>query len=174
MVRPKRHRWVGKEPLIDYFKPRGTPIWQLEEIILTHEEYEALRLKEVENYDQIKAAGLMNISQPTYSRVLDSARKIVADAIINGKALKIEGGVFKIVQRKFNCFQCKHEWEVAFGTGRPEKCPKCQSTTIHRVNVVRGGFGRHGGSRGGRVGGSRGPFQSAQGRGRGAGTNHGF
>ncbi|MBN2421729.1 DUF134 domain-containing protein [Candidatus Woesearchaeota archaeon] len=162
MVRPKRFRFIGRKPTIDYFKPRGIPLSELQEINLTHEEYEALRLKEIGNYDQKKAAELMNISQPTYSRILDSARKKVADAIINGKVLKIEGGVFKMVQRKFKCFQCQLEWEVAFGTGRPSKCPNCQSTNIHRVNVETSGFGHHG--RGG-MGKGKGSSQTGQGMG---------
>ena len=134
MVRPKKYRYVGKEPIIDYFKPRGIPIKDLQEINLTKEEYESVRLKEIENYDQKKCAELMNVSQPTYSRILDSARKKIADAIINGKALKIEGGVFKLVKRNFNCFKCTYDWEIKFGIGRPQICPKCKSSQIHRVN----------------------------------------
>ncbi|MBT3464959.1 DUF134 domain-containing protein [archaeon] len=135
MVRPKKQRYVGKEPIIDYFKPRGIPIRDLEEINLTKEEYEALRLKEIENYSQVKCSELMNVSQPTYSRVLDSARKKITDAIVNGKALKIEGGVFKLVKRKFKCFDCKSEWMIAFGTGRPNSCPKCEGLDIQRVSL---------------------------------------
>ena len=142
MVRPKKFRYVSKEPVTDYFKPRGIPLNELKEITLSKEEYEALRLKEIEKHDQKTAAELMNISQPTYSRVLDSARNKVADSIINGKALKIEGGVFKMVERKFKCLQCQYEWDIPFGTGRPAKCPKCQSSNIYRTNVIRGGFGQ--------------------------------
>ena len=52
MVRPKKYRFVEKEPVTDYFKPRGIPLSELKEVILTKEEYEAMRLKEIENYDQ--------------------------------------------------------------------------------------------------------------------------
>jgi len=142
MVRPKKHRYVGKEPVIDYFKPTGIPIRDLEEINLTKEEYEALRLKEIENYEQVRCAELMNVSQPTYSRILDSARKKITDAIVNGKALKIEGGVFKLVKRKFNCFKCNYDWEIEFGTGRPQKCPKCESEDIRRVNIEKNSIGQ--------------------------------
>ncbi|MFH0876352.1 MAG: DUF134 domain-containing protein [archaeon] len=164
MVRPKKYRFIGREPSVDYFKPRGIPLTELEEVNLSCEEYEALRLREIENYDQVKAAELMNISQPTFSRVFDSAIKKITDAIINGKALKIEGGVFKLVNRKFRCYSCNNEWEEVFGTGRPQKCPKCASTNFHRVNVETGEFGHHG--RGG-MGKGRGQSQTGQGRGQG-------
>ncbi|MBN1502152.1 DUF134 domain-containing protein [Candidatus Woesearchaeota archaeon] len=164
MVRPRKFRFVGRDPTINYFKPRGVPLNELSEINITKEEYEALRLKETENYDQKRCAELMNISQPTFSRILDSARKKIADFIIHGKALRIDGGVFKMVQRKFKCFACQHEWEAAFGIGRPEKCPKCESTNIHRINVETSGFGHHG--RGG-TGRGRRPSSTGQGRGQG-------
>jgi predicted DNA-binding protein (UPF0251 family) len=135
MVRPKKHRFIGKNPEIDYFKPRGVPLSQLGEINLKVEEYEALRLKDLENYEQNKAAELMNVSQPTFSRILDNARKKITDAIVHGKAIRIQGGVFKKVQRNFKCFDCIYEWNIPFGTGRPLKCPECKSTNIHRINV---------------------------------------
>ncbi len=156
MVRPKKFRLIGREPEIDYFKPRGIPLSELQEINLEIEEYEALRLTDIESYDQTKAAELMNISQPTFHRILDLARKKISDAIVNGKAIRIEGGKFKIAKRKFKCFDCQHEWEIAFGTGRPDKCPKCGSTNLHRVNVDTGRLGHHG---------RRGRGQFGQGRG---------
>ena len=157
MVRPKKCRFVGKEPVTDHFKPRGIPLNQLAEVTLSIEEYEAIRLSDIEAYDQTKSAELMNVSQSTYHRILDSARKKIAEAIVKGKALRIEGGVFKLVKRKFRCFDCNNGWELEFGTGRPEKCPKCGSTNLHRVNIETGGFGHHGKSQMGRGGPGRGP-----------------
>lgn len=153
MVRPRKYRYVGKEPVTDYFKPRGKPLAELKEIVLTREEYEALRLKEIEKYDQKTAAELMNISQPTYSRVLDSARNKVADSIINGKSLRIEGGVFKVVERRFRCMDCRNEWEDTHGNKETEKCPVCETSNIYRTNVLPGGFRQRGRGRGhGRAG----------------------
>lgn len=95
MVRPRLCRRVGFNPNITYFKPQGIPLRELEEIILAIEEYEAIRLKDLEGFDQEKCAKQMNISQPTFHRLILSARKKVSDAIVNGKAIKIEGGNFK-------------------------------------------------------------------------------
>ncbi|MBT3985133.1 DUF134 domain-containing protein [archaeon] len=95
MVRPRRCRRVRFRGDFYYFKPRGIPINELEEIELRVEEFEALRLKDLENMDQNKAAEKMEISQSTFHRILIEARKKVADALVNGKAIKIEGGDFK-------------------------------------------------------------------------------
>lgn len=101
---------------------------------LTVDEFEAIRLKDLEGLEQAKAAESMGISQPTFSRVIESARKKVADALVNGKAIRIEGGDYVAESsRKFRCYACGHEWEEQHGTGRPDKCPKCGNTNIHRA-----------------------------------------
>ena len=100
MSRPRRYRRVGWEPDVTYFKPAGIPKSELDEVVLTVVESEALRLKDLENFDQDKAAKQMDISQPTFHRLIVEARKKVADAIINGKAIKIQGGNYKIDQVK--------------------------------------------------------------------------
>ena len=75
----------------------------------------------------------MKISRPTFGRIIESAHKKIADAIINGKAIKIEGGVITMAQKRlFQCSDCDHSWEVPFGTGRPASCPNCQSNNFHR------------------------------------------
>lgn len=96
MVRPRRFRRVEWEPGVTYFKPAGIPKYKLEEVVLTVVESEAIRLKDVEGLDQADAAEKMQISQPTFHRLIIEARKKIADAIINGKAIKIEGGNYKI------------------------------------------------------------------------------
>jgi len=78
------------KPDVLYFKPRGIPLRELEEVVLLPDELEALKLYEVDGMEQIKAAEKMNISQPTFARLLGSANKKVADAIIKGKAIRIE------------------------------------------------------------------------------------
>ena len=96
MSRPRRCRRVRFRPDTTYFKPAGIPTRELEEVILTVDELEALRLKDIEGNDQETAAKKMNISQPTFFRLLDSARKKVSEAIVKGKAIKIEGGDYKL------------------------------------------------------------------------------
>lgn len=99
MPRPRKCRRIWFEPEITYYKPAGVPTRELGEVILTKVELEALRLKDVENMEQEEAAKKMNISQPTFSRILESARKKVSEALINGKAIKIEGGTYKFPRR---------------------------------------------------------------------------
>ncbi|MEA3429972.1 MAG: DUF134 domain-containing protein [Nanoarchaeota archaeon] len=100
MPRPRRCRRVGRNPDFTYFKPAGVQKRELGETILKIEEYEAVRLKDLEGLDQNIAAEKMNISQPTFHRLILSARKKIADAIINGKAIRIQGGNFKLINHK--------------------------------------------------------------------------
>jgi len=99
MVRPKKHRFVDAEPEATYFKPRAIPLSELEEVCLSVEEIEALKLKFLDRLGQEQAAGKMKVSRTTFWRVLASAGEKVADALINGKALRIEGGTYKIKER---------------------------------------------------------------------------
>ena len=80
-------------PNVDYFKPRGVPLKELEEVELLADEIEAIKLYLVDGLDQTQSAEKMGISQPTFARTVDSACKKVADALINGKAIKIERSV---------------------------------------------------------------------------------
>lgn len=96
MVRPRLCRRVKFNPNVNYFKPRGISLRELEEIILNVDEFEAIRLKDLEGLEQEEASIKMNISRPTFQRLLSSGRKKIANAIINGKAIKIEGGNYKI------------------------------------------------------------------------------
>lgn len=96
MPRPVKCRIVAAVPKVGYFKPAGIPMYQLSEVELTVEEVEALRLKDIEGYDQAICAKRMEISRSTFQRVLLAARTKVADALLNGKALKISGGNFTV------------------------------------------------------------------------------
>jgi len=96
MVRPRLCRRVRFNPNVVYFKPRGIPLRDLEEVVLAVDEFEAVRLKDLEGLEQENAAKKMDISRPTFQRLLKSARKKIADAIVKGKAIKIEGGNFRI------------------------------------------------------------------------------
>lgn len=89
MSRPRLYRKITFNPSVTYFKPQGVPIRMLEEVELSHEELEALRLKNIENLDQIECARKMNTSQSTLQRILSSAYKKITQALIEGKAIKI-------------------------------------------------------------------------------------
>jgi predicted DNA-binding protein (UPF0251 family) len=153
MPRPKKCRWVYCEPSVNYFKPRGIPMTELEGVSLAVDEFEAIRLKDLELLEQERAATAMNISQPTFHRILESAHNKVADALVNGKAIRIEGGDYQVrgSPRLFKCYDCEKEWKEPFGTGRPARCPKCKSSNIHRAPGDRG-FARGRGAGGRRHG----------------------
>ena len=89
MPRPKLCRRIRFEPNVTYFKPQGVPMRFLEIIELSLEEVEALRLKNIEGLEQIECAKKMNTSQSTLQRILSSAYKKIAEALIQGKAIKI-------------------------------------------------------------------------------------
>lgn len=91
MSRPKKCRHIGCNPRVFYFKPRGIPLFQLEETNLDIDELEAVRLADYEGMYHKDSAEKMNISRATFGRILNNARFKVADAIVNGKALRIEG-----------------------------------------------------------------------------------
>lgn len=90
MPRPRKRRRVRGKPNSSYFKPNGIPLKDLEEVILFSDELEAIRLKNLEELDQKEAAKKMEISQPTFHRLLNSANKKITQALVNGKAIKIE------------------------------------------------------------------------------------
>ncbi len=138
MVRPRHCRRICCEPEYTYFKPRGVGIRFLEEVALSADELEALRLVDLEWKEQTEAAELMDVSQPTLHRILKEARKKTADALVSGKALRIGGGDYVVIQRKFVCYECSCTWELPHGTGRPQTCPECGSTNIHRAPEDRG------------------------------------
>lgn len=96
MPRPKKPRLIGFRPGVTYFKPRAIPLSVLEEVDLTVDELEALRLADFKNLDQRLAAKKMKISQSTFQRILTQARKKVAEALVEGKAIRVEGGIIKI------------------------------------------------------------------------------
>jgi predicted DNA-binding protein (UPF0251 family) len=92
MTRPKCYRNVCGVPDKNYFKPRGIPAVDLEEIVLNLDEFEAIRLADFEQLYQEDAALRMNVSRQTFGRIINEAHKKIADVLINAKALKIEGG----------------------------------------------------------------------------------
>lgn len=156
MARPRNCRRVETLPNVSYFKPRGIPLSALQEVILTVDEFEALRLADLEGLYQEQAAERMRISRQTFGRIIDSAHRKVADALIQGKALKIEGGDFEMAEmRKFRCADCQHTWELPYGTGRPESCPSCKGINIHRADDRGGVRGPGRGQRKGCLGSQR-------------------
>ena len=135
MVRPQKNRWVAFNPEISYFKPRGIPMIDLEEVCLTVDQREAIRLSDLLGMSHEDAGRRMGVSRATFGRIIQRARNALADALINGKAINVEGGSYRISNkaRIFHCVSCKFEWEEAFGSGRPECCPSCKENEFYRL-----------------------------------------
>lgn len=100
MPRPIMDRCVAGFPTVELFKPSGVPVYELIESILSIDEYEALRLADYEGLYQEAAAQRMGISRQTFGRIIESARHKVADALVNGKALRFSGGKAKVGTHK--------------------------------------------------------------------------
>lgn len=92
MPRPFCHRRIAGRPAASIFKPIGIPVRALEEVVMTLDEFEAVRLADLEGLYQEEAAEQMGVSRPTFSRIVDTAHRKMADALVHGKALRIEGG----------------------------------------------------------------------------------
>jgi len=104
----------------------------LQEVRLSVEEAEAIRLKDLEGLEQEECAQKMNISRTTFARVLGLGRQKMADALLNGKSIRIEGGNFEMTVRRFRCDN-GHEWNVPFEVmveSPPQFCPTCSTTSI--------------------------------------------
>lgn len=143
MPRPRRRRRVSFEPETTHYKPAGVRLVEIEEVNLTIDELEALRLKDAEGMGQKDAAEQMEISQPTFHRLLAGAREKVAKALVQGKALRIKGGNYKMIRGKrgrsygspthtCKCPECGHEETKKPGTPRclDRKCPECGARMI--------------------------------------------
>lgn len=123
MSRPPKWRHVQFLPDTTYFKPVGVPLKELEEVVLAVEELEALRLKDIEGLEQEQCAEKMNISRPTFVRIINAARRKVAEALVKGYAIRIEGGNYQIAGT-VRCGRCGHEW-LQPETGSDLACPQC-------------------------------------------------
>jgi uncharacterized protein len=92
MPRPRKIRLIHADAPVQYYKPRGIPLSDLRETVLSLDGLEALRLADRDGRDQIDAAALMGISRSTFSRLLADAHRAVATALANGWAIRIGGG----------------------------------------------------------------------------------
>lgn len=136
MARPKNIRKVSILPEISYFKPRGIPVNELEEVVLSFEELEAVRLSDLECMYQEQAADKMGVSRQTFGRIIDLAHKTIADAVINGKAIKIEGGSYVLGKtNKQKCRKCKNNFILTDRVEDKTNCPKCCKLKNIKENI---------------------------------------
>ncbi len=92
MPRPPCPRRVGFTPGVVFYKPAGVPLRDLEIVVVPLDEFEAVRLADLEALYQEDGAERMKISRPTFARLVESGRRKIADALANGKAIRLEGG----------------------------------------------------------------------------------
>jgi predicted DNA-binding protein (UPF0251 family) len=100
MPRPFCHRRIAGHPTAAIFKPLGVPMRGIEEVVMTLDEFEAIRLADLNGLYQEQAAAEMAVSRPTFSRIVESAHRKLADVVCHGKALRIEGGPVEVHGRR--------------------------------------------------------------------------
>jgi len=137
MPRPEKNRIVHQPPLFTEFKPSGISTRFADKIHLSLDEYEAFRLADYDGLSQEEAATLMEVSRPTFTRLIEKARKKIASLIIQGKALTIAGGNVHFRNNIIQCFSCGHMFNTNIDNSFT-KCPECHSTDL--INLA-GGFG---------------------------------
>jgi uncharacterized protein len=145
MVRPVKLRCVGQLPEAVCFKPSGIRANLLQAVSLAVDEIEAMRLKDLEGLEQEECAQRMRISRPTFHRILGSARRKLADALVNGKTIQIEGGNFGLPHSRFRCNDDGYEWDVPFealASRASVSCPLCASVNVQPVSLPGLGRGR--------------------------------
>ena len=138
MPRKKRHRLVTKEPPVSVYKPAGIPAMELDEILITIDEFEALRLADFEGLSQRDASAAMEISQPTFNRVLSSARHKVASGLVQGYVLRIEGGRYRLADGTgiLECLDCGAS--VDMSSEDKSTCQKCGSARLRWLRWEKG------------------------------------
>lgn len=129
MPRPVKWRRVQFVPENTYFIPLNKKKCEIEEITLKIEELEAMRLKDIEKLNQEECAKKMRVSRQTFQNVIDKARQKVTKALIDGKAIKIEGGNYTINICNLKCLDCGHVFEVNY-ENKERQCPKCNSSKV--------------------------------------------
>ena len=129
MARPTKFRRVEFFPEDTYFVPWGKPKCEIEEIVLKVEELEAMRLKDIEELNQEECAEKMQVSRQTFQNIIDSARKKIASAILNGNAIKIAGGNYTRNVCEFKCTSCGNAYEIKYEEDK-NICPNCGSNNI--------------------------------------------
>ncbi len=130
MERSKKGRTITSGFEASYFKPGGVSMLDLEEVSLSIEERESLRLADILGMPYDKAGLKMGISRSNFGRIIQRARKVLADALVNGKAIHIEGGNFKIAgPRLLKCEKCEYQWKTSGGESdqKVKTCPECNN-----------------------------------------------
>lgn len=133
MSRPRRLRRILEKPQIRCFKPEGANNDSSESVKITIDEFEAIRLRDYHDIQQKRSAEIMGISQPTFHRILSSARKKISKALIEGNTITITGDNFITDNERYTCASCGFEW---LNPGKEyQNCPDCQSEDIKLIKI---------------------------------------
>ena len=131
MSRPPCCRLIAGKPAASTFRPVGRSDGELEEVVMALDELEAIRLADLEGLYQDEAAKRMGVSRPTFGRILESAHRKAAEALVGGKILRIEGGPVHLAsQQPLRCGSCGHRWGDSPGRSCPDRCPACQGDKV--------------------------------------------
>ena len=129
MPRPQKKRSVHRPPVFSGFKPTGVRARFLDDLELTLDEFEAIRLADYQGKDHSESAVEMNISRSTFSRLVERARKKVAQFLVEGKHLQIDGGEVHFERNLIKCNDCSHLQKIPFNEDTT-RCPDCGSTNL--------------------------------------------
>lgn len=145
MARPTKWRRIENIPSVLNFIPSAAEAPEGQKNVLKMEELEAIRLKDLEGLEQGECAEKMEISRPTFQRILISAREKIADSLIKGKSISIEGGNFTRNICSVKCLDCGKSWMESFENLEAIKnaeypCPSCSSTKIACEQEIKGKF----------------------------------
>lgn len=135
MARPTKWRKIEHIPVVPFFVPSDEPAYEIPGNRLKLEELEAIRLKDLEGLEQSECAEKMEVSRPTFQRILSSAREKIADSLVNGKTIRIEGGNFTRNICPVKCADCGKDWMERYENMEAVKsgshaCPACGSQKI--------------------------------------------
>ena len=137
MPRPQKNRLIKEPPVFTQFKAVGVPGRVMAKVVLSLDEYEALRLSDFEGMSQEEAADEMEISRPTFTRLIETSRKKICEMLVNGKMLVIDGGNIHFRQNLIKCRNCGHMFNIKIEDDI-RRCPSCGSGEL--MNLA-GGFG---------------------------------
>ncbi|NYB51430.1 MAG: DUF134 domain-containing protein [Methanobacteriaceae archaeon] len=174
MSRPRRFSRILGKPRVCRFAPDISGKDEFEPLNIKMEEFETLRLKDYHQIKQKTAAEIMDISQPTFHRTLNSARRKISRALVEGRIIQIKGGDYIMDKKRYLCKNCGFEWQSA--TKKYDKCPDCDSEKIELISAetesqnptAQPGLGRRRGAAGRGMG-----TGAGRGTGRGAGIGAG-
>ena len=139
MPRPCCSRRVSGRPGDTLFKPAGVPLGVVEEVVMGLDEFEAIRLVDLQGLYQENAAEKMGISRPTLGRILEHGRRKIADVLANGKALRIAGGNVNgtSAAKRRTCPRCLHRYPGPADARAARSCPQCQLASGKTGNRIK-------------------------------------